>query len=555
MSARREHIAIYAETLDLIRYRGERYNNTLKTYLREKYRGMPIGVVVGPGTAALKFILFARAEIWPETPAIFVSNPAAAAEAAILPGVTGLVRRQPLQATVSTAQAVMPSLKYIALVGDAPRQEYQRARLKEQSAYVADPEIIDLTGLRMAELLRRIAALPNHTVIYFTTLTFDGDLPSYVSRDALAAIAEVANRPIIVDLETHVGYGSVGGMVADPSVIGNALARLALRILDGESASSIPVVDGDFVRPIFDARQLQRWGISERSLPEESEIRFRQPTAWEQYHRQILLAAAALLLQSLLIVWLVLEHRRRRFAELEERRHMGELALMNRRAAIGEMSASIAHEIKQPLTAILTNSGVGLRWLSKQTPNVTEAVAALERIADDVHHANKVIESVRTMFKHDDQSRDLIDVNDVIREVLALLRIEMKEHDVWVHAVLSATAPRIRADRTQLQQVILNLVRNAIEAMGAVNSRPRVLKVESAATESGELIVTIEDNGPGIEPDVLARLFEPFVTTKSTGMGMGLSICRSIVEAHGGRLSTAPASPHGTVFEIVLPMS
>jgi signal transduction histidine kinase len=106
-----------------------------------------------------------------------------------------------------------------------------------------------------------------------------------------------------------------------------------------------------------------------------------------------------------------------------------------------------------------------------------------------------------------------------------------------------------------LQQVILNLVRNAIEAMGAVNSRPRVLKVESAATESGELIVTIEDNGPGIEPDVLARLFEPFVTTKSTGMGMGLSICRSIVEAHGGRLSTAPASPHGTVFEIVLPMS
>src|SRR5262245_55626619 len=222
----REHVAIYAETLDLIRSSSSRYKEILTTYLREKYRDIPIGVIVAPGTAALAFMLPARAEIWPEVPAIFVANPAAAAEAKNIPGITGMVRRQPLQASANTAQALIPSLKSIAVVGDVPRQDYQRARFKEQIAALTGVEIIDLTGLRMAELLERVAALSNQPVIYFTTLTFDGDKPAYVSRDALVAISKVANRPIIVDLETHVGYGSVGGLVADPGAIGSALARL-----------------------------------------------------------------------------------------------------------------------------------------------------------------------------------------------------------------------------------------------------------------------------------------------------------------------------------------
>jgi ABC-type uncharacterized transport system substrate-binding protein len=351
-ASQREHVAIYAETLDLIRSSGSGYQDVLKTYLREKYRDIPIGVIVAPGTAALSFMLPARAEIWPEVPAIFVSNPASAAEARAVPGVTGMIRQQPLQASVSTAQALMPGLKSIALVGDVPRQHYQRARFKEQIAALTDVETIDLTGLRMAELLQRLAALPDHSTIYFTTLTFDGDQPAYVSRDALVAIAAVANRPIIVDLETHVGYGSVGGLVADPGAIGRELAHLALRIFDGESASNIPVLAGDFVRPIFDARQLQRWGISESNLPKGSEIRFRQPTAWEQYQWQIMLIAAALLLQTELIIGLIYEHRRRQIAEADSLLRVNELARMNRFATAGELSASIAHEIRQPLAAI-----------------------------------------------------------------------------------------------------------------------------------------------------------------------------------------------------------
>jgi C4-dicarboxylate-specific signal transduction histidine kinase len=277
---------------------------------------------------------------------------------------------------------------------------------------------------------------------------------------------------------------------------------------------------------------------------------------WEQYYWQIMLTAAIVLVQSLLIAGLLHEHRRRRRAEIEVRRRMDELALVNRRSAIGEMTASIAHEIKQPLAAIVTNSSAGQRWLAKVPPNsnVEEASAVLKQIAENADHASKVVETTRTMFKKDDQGRALVDVNNVVRDVFSLLRIELEEHDVAMHLALSDSSSRVLASRIQLQQVVLNLVRNAVEAMTTVTGRPRVLRVASVANESGEFIVTIEDTGPGIQTEVLASIFDPFFTTKDDGMGMGLSICRSIIEAHGGRLSAATSEPHGAVFEIVLPL-
>jgi signal transduction histidine kinase len=266
-------------------------------------------------------------------------------------------------------------------------------------------EIIDLRGLRMAELRQRLAALPEDSIIYFTTMTYEGDRPAYVSRDALVELVEIANRPIIVDLEGHIGTGSVGGLVADPNPVGREAALLARRILDGENPSSIPVVAGDFVRPIFDWRQLQRWGISEKNVPPGSEVRFRQPTAWEQYHWQIMLIAAALPLQTGLIIGLFYEHRRRRAAEVEARRRMSELAHVNRNATAGALSASIAHEIKQPLAAMVTNANAGLRWLSTEVPDLGEARAAFTRIANDGHRAGETVGSIQVMFKKDEEAR------------------------------------------------------------------------------------------------------------------------------------------------------
>jgi len=548
-----EQIAIYAENLDLIRSIGPRHEDVLKTYLREKYRDRPVGVIVAIGSVALPFMLRARTELWPEAPAIFAGG--IPAETKIPAGVTGLVRRQTLRSSVSLARALMPRLQRFALVGDVPRPHYIRAGFDQEiPALAAEVDIIDLRGLRMAELRQRVAALPDNTVIYFTTMTYEGDRPAYVSHEALVALAEVANRPIIVDLENHVGHGSVGGLVVDPNPIGRDAARLALRILGGENASNIPIVTGDFVRAIFDWRQLQRWGISERNVPPGSELRFRQPTAWEQYQWEIMLIATALVLQSGLIIGLFYEHRRRRHAEMDARHRMSELAQVNRIATAGQLSASIAHEINQPLTAIVANGYAVVRLLSNAAPNLGEAQAALKRIINDGHRASEVIGSIRAMFKKDAEARVPLDVNELIREILGLVRGQIDAQQVQLNTQLIDWLPQIVANRVQLQQVILNLVMNAIEAMSSVTDRPRVLRIISETHNPPGVVVTVEDSGTGIDPQNSERVFDAFFTTKSNGMGMGLSICRSIVEAHGGRLLVSPSQPHGSVFQVVLPV-
>ena len=312
-----ERIAVYAENLDLVRSSGPRYEEILKTYLREKYRDRPIGVITTIGPAALTFMLRARPELWPDVPAIFASvDPETAAQVQIPVGVTGLVRRQTVRDSVSVARALMPNFKRIALVGDRlERQNFRRHFEEEIPLLAAEVEIIDLTGLPMVELRKRVATLPEDTVIYFTTLTFDGDRPAYISRDALVSIAEVANRPIVVDLEPNVGYGGVGGLVADPDRIGSEAARLVLRILNGESAADIPVLAGNFVRPVFDWGELRRWNVSEHRLPAGSDVLFRQPGLWEQYKWYILAAAALVVIEAAFIVALLANRRRLQASE------------------------------------------------------------------------------------------------------------------------------------------------------------------------------------------------------------------------------------------------
>jgi C4-dicarboxylate-specific signal transduction histidine kinase len=299
---------------------------------------------------------------------------------------------------------------------------------------------------------------------------------------------------------------------------------------------------------------MQRWGISEGSLPPGSEIRFRELTVWDQYRWQILLIAAVLVAQSFLIGGLFYEHRRRRNLEVEARRRIAELALMNRHSAIGETSASIAHEINQPLAAITLNSETALIYLAKKAPNLKEVTELVQSIAIDCLRVSQVVASVRAMSNKEAPERILLDINDVIREVLTLLRVELDGHGVVVRTSLTEGLPHLLADRVQMQQVILNLIRNASEAMSSTAAGERILWLRSAATDAGECIVEIEDSGPGIEPENMERIFEPFFTTKGTGMGMGLSICRSIVEAHGGRLNARRVRGRGMAFEIGLPL-
>jgi C4-dicarboxylate-specific signal transduction histidine kinase len=217
------------------------------------------------------------------------------------------------------------------------------------------------------------------------------------------------------------------------------------------------------------------------------------------------------------------------------------------------MAASIAHELNQPLAAIVTNGNAGLRWLAKATPDFDEVRAALQRIVSDGHRASQLIGTIRSMFKKDGQKKAPVDVNQLIQEVLGLMQGELQNQQVSLQTELEAQPIQVSGDRVQLQQVILNLITNAIDAMGSVTEHPRVLRVRSETDESDAVVITVEDSGAGIDPKGTDRIFDMFYTTKSHGMGIGLAICRSIIEAHGGRISASSGNPHGSVFQVVLP--
>jgi PAS domain S-box-containing protein len=230
-----------------------------------------------------------------------------------------------------------------------------------------------------------------------------------------------------------------------------------------------------------------------------------------------------------------------------------ELVRVGRLTMMGEMTASIAHEVNQPLGAIVANGNAGLRWLAQARPDLEEARAAFRRVVDEGHRAGQVITSIRSMFKKDGSAKAPHDVNELVREVLVLVHGEVENQRVAVRTEMIDELPHVLIDRGQLLQVILNLVTNAIDAMGSNNGRARVLRLRSERHESASVKVTVEDSGTGIDEENMDRIFEAFFTTKSHGMGMGLSICRSIVESHGGQLSASRGYPYGAVFQVVLP--
>jgi PAS domain S-box-containing protein len=243
-----------------------------------------------------------------------------------------------------------------------------------------------------------------------------------------------------------------------------------------------------------------------------------------------------------------------RRAEDALRAEQAELGRVARFTTVGAMTASIAHELRQPLAAIVTNGNAGLRWLDRPAPDLAEVRAALERMVTEGHRASEIISSIRAMFGKEQQQRNSVSIDDLIREVLSTLLGDLKSCAIALRLELLDGLHPVAADRIQLRQVLLNLVTNAMDAMKAVEDRPRVLRIRSEGLEQQWVVISVEDTGTGISAENKDRIFDAFFTTKSDGMGLGLSICRSIVEAHGGWLSASSAHPHGSTFQVMLPV-
>ena len=528
----------------------------LVQYLRALYLKEPLDLIIAVGAPAASFIQRHRSELFSTTPMIFTAVDRRRVDYSQLSeNDTVVAVNHDFAAILTTILQVLPDTKTVAIVnGVSPNEVFWHEEIQRQLAPFANRVVLKwYDELPFVDILKDAAKLPPHSAILWHLMNVDAAGVSHEENESLNALASVASAPIFSYDGSFFEGALVGGPMFSVMESSAVTANVANRILSGERAGDIKTRPIEFAAPRFDWRQLQRFGISESNLPPGSTVDFREPTIWERYSWQIASVVAVLLIQAGLITVLLREHRRRKFSEVQARQRMAELARINRFSTAGELTASIAHEINQPLGSILTNAETAQAILKSPSPDISELNEIVDDILKDDRRANEVIRRMRSLLKKAPFELKNLDFNDVVRETVEFLSSLAVGRKVELVSVITPEVLSILGDRIQLQQVILNLVVNGIDAMRDTPTENRIISIRTSRVEEfAEL--SVSDRGPGIPEDKLKQVFEPFFTSKAEGMGMGLSIARTITEAHHGLIWARNRGHGGASFRIRLPL-
>ena len=543
-----EHSLVAARTAD------QNPEEPFVEYLRRLYGEQPPDLIVVVGAPAASFIQRHRKDLFASAPMLFTTVEQRRVRASDLTEYDTVVAViHDFRFMFESFLRIAPDTKTIAIVnGNSPNEQFWQGEMRrELKALEGRIEMRWYDKLSYEDLLKETAALPPHSAIFWYQMIVDGAGVAHEGDRALTRLYQTANVPIFSHDEAFYGEEIVGGPMHSPLAVARRAAGVAIRILGGEKPGDIKIPSSKVGPPRYDWRELQRWKISERFLPPGAQIDFRDPTVWEQYRWQIALAVGLILLQGAMIAGLLHERRRRQFAELQSRQRMTELAHTNRYSVAGELTASIAHEINQPLGSILNNAETAQLLLKSPTPDLNELGEIIDDIRRDDQRASEVILRLRSLLKKTPFELRDFDLNDLVAETIELLSGLAAARRVRIDRFMTAVPLPVNGDRIQLQQVIINLMINAMDAMADNPAPDREMSVYTARIDKFAQI-TVSDSGPGIPQDKRKQIFEPFFTTKPEGMGMGLSIARTIIEAHHGQLSAENHAGGGAVFRVRL---
>lgn len=525
-------------------------------YLRSLYTGAPPDVVVTIGAPAARFAQKYRDQLYPHTPMVLsVVEERLVNRADLTDNDTTVSVQNNFTVVFNSVLKILPDTKTIAVVIGASRLEkfWLNEIRRETKPFEERVRFVWYNELSLDEILKRASVLPAHTVLFWGLMSVDGAGVAHESDLALRRLRAVANAPIFSYQEAFFNGFTVGGPMHSIGETSKRTVDAVIRILSGEKPSAVRFEPLQFGPPKYDWRELQRWGISESDLPAGSEVLFRQAGVWETHRWQIAMIAAVILIQAGLISGLLYERRRRLVAEVESRQRLSELAHVNRYAAAGELTTSIAHELNQPLGSILTNAETAELMLKSESPDLEEIGAILADIRRDDQRASEVIRRLRSVLKKTPFEIVDVDLNATVGEAIRLLSAVSDGRRISLKYEPSSTVLRVKGDPIQIQQVILNLVINAIDAISQAEATDREIDVSTA--RSGAFAeIRIGDTGPGIAPADVRNIFDPFFTTKAQGMGMGLAIVRTIIEAHGGKVVAENLPLRGALFTIRLPI-
>src|SRR5215831_9927300 len=511
-----EPIDLYETSLAIPRFSHEGKESEFKEsqftdYLHSLFVDRRLDLIVTIGGPAAEFAQRNRERLFPTTPLLLgILEQRRVPPTSLTANDTILAASVDQIAVVENILRVRPNTTHVAVViGNSPVEKYWLGQLQENFQSFRDRVSFTwFNELSFDDMMKRVETLPPRSAVYFFLLAIDAAGIPHEEQKALTRLNAVSNSPIFSFSDSFFGHGIVGGPLISVEDYSQQMANIAVLLLRGEAPSNIRMPPVGLSTPKFDWREMQRWGIPESRLPSGSEILFRDPTAWEQYRLQIIAVCAALLAQAALVGWLFYEIGRRQRAEVQSRSAMAELSYMDRRASAEQRSATLAHEISQPLAGIATRASAALRWLRMEKPDIEKAQTALESIVAASHRASDVLASVRAMFKKEPSESVPTDINQIILTVLSIVRVELQQQGVDVQTQFNEHLPTVLGDKVQLQQVVLNLVMNAVEAMQSVQTR--ALKVQTDQTNAGKVRVSVEDTGTGIDPSNIDRVFRPY---------------------------------------------
>jgi PAS domain S-box-containing protein len=673
-------VAYFTEYLETDRLPVAEASSALSNYIREKYAGRPIDVVIAVSDPAFDFVRQHRADLFPSVPIVAAST--SLLDSGVRTGdvgATGVIGNVGYSSTLALALQLQPSTKRVFVIAHAPTFDLVERIRPELLPFANRVELTYFDEPSLDRLLAEVRALPRDSVILYARHSRDEEGNPLSPADVARLVSEASRVPVYGVSNTYMGSGIVGGMLASREQIGRRLAEMTRMILRGTPANDIAVEPIPLVATL-DWRALTRWSIDPTVVTDAADIQFRQLTVWERYRRYIVAAVALIAVQTLFIgallvqrrrlqraeaalreseahfrvmadtapvmiwrsgidkkcdffnqPWLAytgrtleqelgdgwaegvhaddlpfclqtyttafearqpfrMEYRLRRFdgdyrvvldsgvprweedgsfagyigscIDISDRKQAeralqethAELSRVSRLTALGEFAASIAHEVRQPLTAIIINARICLRWLGSPNPDFEEVKAGLLDVVTAGQRAEEVIKRNRELFRHHRVEAAAVNINSVIGDVAALVVARLRDNQITLATSLDEGLPPVTGDRIELEQVLLNLIANSIDAMERVPPESRRIDISSSCSGDQFVQVSVSDQGKGLAGVDVERMFTLSYTTKDAGTGVGLSVSRSIIEAHGGKLWAEQNEGRGATFYFTVPV-
>jgi signal transduction histidine kinase len=547
-------VRVFSEYLDEPEFGGDRYELNISTYLRDKYADRPLDAVLIVGDTALRFILRYRDRLFPGVPVVHagVTREMLQSMPTLAPDVVGVPVAYDFAGTVKQALKWHPRATHLVIVFGASRQDNWETLVRpEITAVLGQVQAEYLVGLTLPALQKHLRELGSDSVVLTWPMFQDGDGRSYMLTESAALVAAASSAPVYAPVDTLMGTGVVGGRVLSYEQMGRQAGQILKRLFTRQPDwQRMPQAPASVLQ--VDWRQSKRWGIDPEQIPPDAVVSFRPPPLWQAYRNAVLGALTIIVLLSGLIALLLLERLRRRTAEIAMQKQHSALAHASRLAVAGELTAAIAHEINQPLGAAQMNADAADLILQAGGDRREDLIRVVGHIRNDTLRAGEVIKRLRGLLARQEAQRQPLDLNAVLADVEAFLRPELQRRNMSLTLRPAKTPASILGDETQIQQVLINLILNAMDALAEapLERRSILVEVECAA---GTYSVSVKDQGRGFADGDLTKLFDSFFSTKRTGMGLGLSIARTIVVAHGGAIQAENAPGGGAIFRVQLP--